>query len=71
MTRNTIIGEVYTVAEVAVLTGFSRQTITRMFECEAGVIVLKRPEAMHKRSYRTIRIPRRVFERVLRRLKVP
>jgi hypothetical protein len=69
--RNTIIGEVYTVAEVAVLTGFSRQTIIRLFEREPGVIVLKRPETMHKRSYRSIRIPHAIYERVLRKLKVP
>jgi hypothetical protein len=71
MTRNAVVGEVYTVAEVAVLTGFSRQTITRMFEHEPGVMVLKRPETMHKRGYRTIRIPRTVYERVLRKLKLP
>jgi hypothetical protein len=70
MTRNAVVGEVYTVAEVAVLTGFSRQTITRMFEREPGVIVLKRPETKHKRSYRSIRVPRAVYERVLRTLKV-
>jgi hypothetical protein len=62
--------EVYTVAEVASLTGLSRQTIIRLFERERGVIVLQRPEAMHKRSYRTIRIPRTVYERVLARLTV-
>ncbi len=60
----------YSVAEVAELTGFSRGTITRMFEREPGVLILKRPEKMHKRSYRTIRIPRAVYERVLNRLRV-
>lgn len=58
--------EAYTVAEVAEMTGFSRQTITRMFENERGVLVVKRPERMHKRSYRSIRIPRLVYERVIR-----
>ena len=58
------------VAEVASLTGLSRQTIIRLFERERGVIVLQRPEAMHKRSCRTIRIPRAVYERVLARLTV-
>lgn len=52
--------EVNTVAEVAALTGFSRQTVTRLFEHEKGVIILSRPETAHKRSYRRIRIPRRV-----------
>jgi AraC-like DNA-binding protein len=61
---------VYTVAEVAGMTGLSRQTITRIFEHETGVIVLARPERMHKRSYRTIRIPRAVYERVIAGLTV-
>jgi hypothetical protein len=62
--------EVYTVAEVAELTGFSRSTVTRMFEREKGVLILARPESLHKRSYRSIRIPRAVYERVVRRLAV-
>jgi len=52
-----------TVAEVATMTGFSRDTITRMFQNEPGVIVLARPSANHKRRYRSIRIPRAVYER--------
>lgn len=58
----------YTVGEVATLMGFSRQTITEMFEHEPGVIVIMRPEKMHKRRYRSIRIPRAVYLRVLGRL---
>ncbi len=58
----------YSVAEVARLTGFSRQTVTRLFENEPGTLVLERPEKMHKGSYRTIKIPRQVYERVVRRL---
>jgi transcriptional regulator GlxA family with amidase domain len=50
----------YTLDDVAALTGFSRRTITRMFESERGVLVLARPESMHKRRYRSIRIPRAV-----------
>lgn len=61
---------VYTVAEVAKLSGLSRQTITRLFETERGVLILERPESVHKRSYRTIRIPRAVYERVRGRLTV-
>ncbi|MDR3764443.1 MAG: hypothetical protein P4M01_10140 [Acidobacteriota bacterium] len=65
---------VYTVAEVSALTGLSRQTVTRMFQKEPGVLVLKRPrvETMHKtkRVYCTIRIPRAVYERVVNRLTV-
>jgi transcriptional regulator GlxA family with amidase domain len=59
-----------TVAEVAGLTGFSRRTVTRLFQGERGVIILGRPETLHKRRYRSIRIPRAVYERVISRLIV-
>jgi hypothetical protein len=61
---------VYTIAEVAELSGFSRRTVTRLFEPEPGVLVLGRPEKMHKRRYRSIRIPRGVYERVVGRLRI-
>jgi DNA-binding transcriptional MerR regulator len=57
-----------TVGEVATLTGFSPQTVTRLFEKERGVIVLNRPTENRKRRYRSIRIPRVVFDRVIRGL---
>lgn len=60
----------YTVAEVATLTGFSRQTVSNMFENERGVLVIDRPETMHKRGYRSIRIPRHVYERVIKKVSV-
>lgn len=60
--------EAYTVKEVAAKMGLSRQTITRIFEDERGVIILARPERLHKRGHRSIRIPRAVYERVLNRL---
>ena len=60
----------YTVAQVATLTGFSRQTVTRLFEGEKGVLVINRAETMHKRRYRNIRIPRHVYERVVRKVSV-
>jgi DNA-binding LacI/PurR family transcriptional regulator len=41
---------VLTVADVAALTGLSRSTVTRMFEHEPGVLILARPETMHKCS---------------------
>ena len=41
-----------------------------MFERERGVLILGRPESMHKRSYRSIRIPRAVYERVIGLLTV-
>lgn len=70
MRRMDIPNEVYTVAELAAMTGLSRSTITRMFESETGVIVLERPETMHKRRYRTIRIPRHVYQRVIGKLTI-
>lgn len=62
--------EAYTVNEVAALTGFSRSTAIRLFEHERGVLILGRPESKHKRSYRSIRIPRAIYERVIGRLRV-
>jgi len=60
----------YTVAEVAELTGLSRQTITRLFENEPGVIIIGCSEGLHKRGYRSIRIPAAVCERVILRYTV-
>jgi hypothetical protein len=50
--------------------GLSRQTVIRIFEKERGVLILRRPESMHKRPYRSLRIPRAVYERVVNRLTV-
>jgi hypothetical protein len=61
---------VYTVDDVAVLTGFSRSPVTRMFEKERGVLILGDPESLHKRRYRSIRIPHAVHKRVVERLSV-
>ena len=47
----------YTISEVVESAGFSRNTVTRLFEHEKGVLVLSHPEEMHKRRYRSIRIP--------------
>ena len=60
----------YTVAEVASLMGLSYMTVQRIFEREKGVIVISRPETLSKRTYRGIRIPRSVYERVLGRITV-
>jgi AcrR family transcriptional regulator len=62
--------EVYTVREVAAMTGYSRQTVTRLFQNERGVLVIERAEQMNKRRYRSIRISRVVYERVLEKLAV-
>jgi transcriptional regulator GlxA family with amidase domain len=62
--------QAYTLDEVAALTGFSRRSVTRIFEREPGVLVLERPTTMNKRRYRSVRIPQAVYERVIRRLTV-
>lgn len=61
---------VLTVADVASLTGPSRGTVTQLFEGERGILILGRPEQMHKRRYRSIRIPRAAYERVIGKLAV-
>ena len=59
-----------TVKEIAALMGLSRQTVMRMFEKEKGALIVPRPETLRKRRYRSIRIPRAVYERVVRRITV-
>jgi hypothetical protein len=39
--------------------------VARLFVHGPGVIILERPERLHKRRYRSIRIPRAVYERVI------
>jgi hypothetical protein len=41
-----------------------------MFENEPGVLIRNHPTTMNKRRYRSIRIPRHVYERVRRRYEV-
>lgn len=60
--------QAFNVDEIAALTGFHRDTITKMFEREPGVLILERPGKMNKRRYRSIRIPRAVYERVMKGL---
>lgn len=60
--------QAYTVAEVAALTAFSRQTVTTLFQDEPGVIVKACPTTRNKRRYRSLRIPRAVYLRVVGRL---
>lgn len=48
----------YSVAEVAKLTGFSPQIVTRMFENEPGVVIYQEKTPRKPASCRSIRIPR-------------
>ncbi len=60
-----------TVPQIADMTGRSRRTVIRWFEDESGVLnVLDNPETLHKRRYRTLRIPRAVYERVIQTKKI-
>jgi len=65
----------YTADEIAERLGLSRDTVSRIFEKEPGVVVIDnrgRPwNRPWKRRYRTLRIPESVFERVSRRLSNP
>jgi hypothetical protein len=60
----------YSVAEVAKLTGFSPQMVTRLFENEKGVLIFQVNRPRKRATYRTIRIPRHVYTRVLRKISV-
>jgi transcriptional regulator GlxA family with amidase domain len=53
----------YTVAEVARMLNWSRRTIVRMFENEPGVLI-------RSGKRRTLRIPKAVYERVIRKYTV-
>lgn len=68
--RTLAVKDCLTVAEVAHLMGFCKQTVIDLFVKEPGTIILNRPEKLHKRKYRSIRIPRGVYERVVRRMSV-
>ncbi len=56
----------YTVTEISEMWGLSADATRKLFENEPGVLVLA--GGGHKRtSYKTLRIPERVVERVYRR----
>lgn len=59
----------YTAAQVAELWQFDAETIRRLFQDEQGVVVLQAPIKKGKRSYKTIRIPQSILERVHKRLQ--
>lgn len=64
------IKKAFSILEIARMLGFDRDTITKLFENEPGVIILNRPTTMNKRRYRTMRVPHHVYERVIRRMSV-
>ena len=54
--------------ELAELWGVSGDLIRRLFRDMPGVLVIDRPEKMHKRGYCSMRIPESVAKRVYERL---
>lgn len=55
----------YTVAEAAKILKVSRDTVSKIFAEQPGVVDLGSPERLNKRRYRVLRIPHSVFNRVL------
>ncbi len=60
----------YSIAEVSALMNLSPRKVTEIFEREPGVIIYEVKRLRKRASYRTIRIPRHVYARVLRRYTV-
>jgi hypothetical protein len=58
----------YTVEELAERLNLSHDTTRRLFIDEQGVVVISKPFSRYKRSYRTIRVPESVVNRVYARL---
>ena len=54
--------------ELAKLWGLDGSTIRRLFRDVPGVLVIDRPERMHKRRFSTMRIPESVAKRVYEKL---
>ncbi len=59
----------YSIAEIAELWNLSERSVRRIFAEEPDVVELGREESLHKRAYRTVRIPESVVRRVHKRLK--
>ena len=64
-TVNVLLEEYLTPAEVADILKVSLNTVIRRFENVPGVVDLGSEEKMHRRRYRTLRIPRSVLNRFI------
>jgi hypothetical protein len=61
----------YSVAEISTMMGLSARVVTWIFENEKGVFIYQVSNPQRKRAgYRSIRIPRHVYERVKQRYTV-
>jgi hypothetical protein len=59
----------YSPAEIAEMWNLSSDKVRKLFEREAGVLVIRNEERQYsRRSYKTLRIPQSVLERVHRRM---
>jgi len=60
----------YSPEQIAEMWALSSHTIRRIFENEAGVLIIERPRLYGKRRHRTLRIPESVAQRVYNRLSL-
>ena len=67
---DTLLEQHYTPRDIAQLWQYSPRFVREMFQGEAGVMVIDRPERMHKRSYTTLRIRESVMLRVGHKLQI-
>lgn len=59
----------YSILEIALTWGLSKQTITKYFADEPGVVKHGNPSTRKRRTYMTLRVPESVMIRVHTRLK--
>lgn len=59
----------YSIIEISKLWGLSEKTVRRIFDGEPGVIHWGSEETLHKRGYRTLRVPETVLHRVHQKLR--
>ena len=59
----------YSIIEIAELWALSEKTVRKIFEREPDVIHWSTEEKLHKRGYRTLRVPETVLHRVHRKLR--
>jgi hypothetical protein len=59
----------YSIIEIAKLWALSEKTVRKIFESEPGVVHWGTQEKLHKRGYRTLRVPETILHRVHRKLR--
>jgi hypothetical protein len=59
----------FTPQELGEVWGLSARFVRELFRNESGVLMIDRPEKMHKRAYASIRIPESVAIRVYATLR--